>query len=61
MHACKTKDSEISTGPTTSSRHSNNLKNARSEINPNILRNLVEGMPGRIEKCIRLKGGYIEK
>ena len=38
-----------------------NLKNAWSEINPNILRNLVEGMPGRIEKCIRLKGGYIGK
>ena len=35
-----------------------NLKNACSEINPNIFRNLVEGMPGRIEKCIRLKGGY---
>ena len=26
MHACKTKDSEISTGPTTSSRHSKKLK-----------------------------------
>ena len=25
MHACKTKDSEISTGPTTSSRHSKKL------------------------------------
>ena len=36
----------------------NNLKNAWSEINPNILRNLEEGMPSRIEKCIRLKGGY---
>ena len=29
-----------------------NLRNAWSEIDPNILRNLVEGMPGRIEKCI---------
>ena len=38
----------------------NNLKNAWSEINPNILRNLVEGMPSRFEKCIRLKGGYRE-
>ena len=39
----------------------NNLKKAWLEINPDIFRNLVEGMPGRIEKCILLKGGYIGK
>ena len=37
------------------------VKTAWSEISPNVLNNLVSGMPGRIKKCLQLKGGCIGK
>ena len=48
MHACKTKDSEISTGPTTSSRHSKNLK--LQTVPPGIL--FIEGLLILIAKTV---------
>ena len=37
------------------------LKTAWSNISPEILGNLMDGMQNRIKKCIELKGGYIGK
>ena len=34
----------------------NNLKIAWSHISPNVLTNLIDGMPERVRKCIKLKG-----
>ena len=37
------------------------LKTVRSNIPPDILGKLIDGMPNRIKMCIELKGGYIGK
>ena len=37
------------------------LENIWNGINPSILENLVDGMPGRINSCIKLNGEYIGK
>lgn len=37
------------------------LKSAWKKISPETLENLYNCMPNRIKKCIRLKGGYINK
>ena len=37
------------------------LKTAWSNIPPDILGKLIDGMPNRIKRCIELKGGYIGK
>ncbi|KAI6655581.1 hypothetical protein LOD99_2080 [Oopsacas minuta] len=38
-----------------------NLKTVWSNINPDLLRKLIDGMPARMRKCVDLKGGYIGK
>ena len=38
-----------------------NLNNVWSDINLDLLRRLIDGMPARIRKCVDLKGGYIGK
>ena len=37
------------------------LKTVWSNIPPDILGKLIDGMPNRIKRCIELKGGYIGK
>ena len=37
------------------------LENIWNGISPSILENLVDGMPGRINSCIKLNGEYIGK
>ena len=39
----------------------NNVKNMWSDINPELLRRLIDGMPARMRKCVDMKGGYIGK
>ncbi|KAI6657135.1 hypothetical protein LOD99_15921 [Oopsacas minuta] len=39
----------------------NRLKTAWSNISPEVLDKLMDGMPKRIHKCIELSGGYIGK
>ena len=39
----------------------NQLKTTLSNISPDLLGNLIDGMPNRIKTCIELKGGYIGK
>ena len=39
----------------------NNLKSAWSHISQETLGNLMDGMPERVRKCIKLKGGHIGK
>ena len=39
----------------------NNIKLAWSRLSPDILENVYNGMPNRVNKCTKLHGGYISK
>ena len=47
--------------PTNEESLKNNLKRAWSEINEDILDNLISSMPNRVRLCIANGGGYIKK
>ena len=39
----------------------NQLKTVWAEIDPVVLKNLIDGMPNRVLTCVKLNGGYIDK
>ncbi|KAI6648542.1 Transposase [Oopsacas minuta] len=52
---------ELMDTPTNISMLEKYIKQARSQISPETLENLVSGMPKRMKLCIKQKGGYIGK
>ena len=54
-------DMDTMTLPHNLKKLENNIKLAWSRLSPDMLENLYNGMPNRVNKCIKQHGGYISK